>query len=223
LDDVDELRRVNENFGNEVKEGQIKKQELDKMRLDLQKEKADLVKSGNKLAEEYGKFRSAGEQFAILKTSRDNHIISIAESYHIEGYTEGPFSDAIVEAFIEQTSVLSKKAQESLVTIQEENKKKYNEKGQKIESIRREFNDVVDKMNSMARTMEKNKEEITKIKNTIKEKKSMHSKMLDLEAQLKSRQEKVLQLKSGFNPEAIKEQMKQLENQKKKKKERRKN
>jgi len=75
---------------------------------------------------------------------------------------------------------------------------------------------MVDKMSSMARTMQKHKEDITKIKNTIKEKKSMHSKMLELEAQLKASQEKVLQLKSGFNPEAIKEQMKQLETQKKK-------
>jgi len=125
LDDaVDELRRVNENFESEVKECQIKKQELERGRLHLQKEKGDLEKSGNKLAEEYGKFKSAMEQFAHLKTSRDSHIISISESYHIDGYTEGPFSDATVEAFMEKTNDLSKKAQESLMTIQTENKKK---------------------------------------------------------------------------------------------------
>jgi len=67
-------------------------------------------------------------------------------------------------------------------------------------------------MNSINRNIEKNKEEMAKINHSN----SMSAKISEMEDNLKTRKEKVAQLKSGYNPEAIKDQRKQLEIQKKK-------
>jgi len=138
-EDLEELKRVNENFSDEVQAMQLKRQELERGRMDLQKEKADVEKIGNKFAEEYGKYRTSIEQLDMWKKDRDNLIVNIATSYQINEYTEGPFDDACVEKFLEITNELSKKAQDSLGSIQEEHRKIDHEKGQKIESVRREY------------------------------------------------------------------------------------
>jgi len=215
-EELEELKRVNQNFSEEVKEGLHKKMDWEKGRLGMISEKVELEKSGTRLAEEYGKFVSAMEQYTKLKTSRDSHIVTIAKHYHVEGYGEGPFEDATVEKFVAYTNDLSKKARDSQLSLQEENKKKYNEKGQKIESIRSEYNDLVNKMEAHSSTIEKNKIEMSNITRSIKEKKSRYAQLEKMETELKNKKERISTLKSGFAPEEIKEQMKQLEIQKKK-------
>jgi len=71
------------------------------------------------LAEEYGKCKSRIEQFNEWKTIRDNNIISFANLYTIENYTEGPFDDASTEKFLAHCFSLLKTLEQNLSTLQE--------------------------------------------------------------------------------------------------------
>ena len=210
---MEELQRTIKEFQAKLKE---KKEDLELFTNKLENvevKKSKLGKERSKLLVEQGKIQQELERIDQIKAKRNKFVQKYAEHYQLDGFS-GEVTESNASEFL---SALEEKAKAIL--------RESNEEKSKFEAKEKEFNAEKDEKTNKKTKLETEKsmkssqmkssaEEVRGINKKLSEVEASAGRLSDLSAELKRAENELSDVEGSLNVEAIKEEIKQLNDRK---------